>query len=79
MTIFQAANLSSSINQLNTSERIIQASNIATALVNVTQQPIYAEDINLAVDIVSTLNEYDHLLYDDMRKYIILQCYRICC
>ena len=68
MTIFQAANLSSSINELNTTERIIQTSNIATALVNVTQQPIYAEDINLVLDILLILNEYDHLLYDDARK-----------
>ena len=46
-------------------ERISQSSSIATALVNITtstQELIYAEDINLAVDIVSTLNKYGHLI-----------------
>ena len=58
--IFQATNLSLSVNELNITERISQTSDIATALVNITaptQEPIYAEDINLAVDIVSTLNK----------------------
>ena len=58
--IFQATNLSLSVNELNVTERISQTSSIATALVNITaptQEPIYAEDINLAVDIVSTLNK----------------------
>ena len=58
--IFQATNLSLSVNELNVTERISQTSDIATALVNITtptQEPIYAEDINLAVDIVSTLNK----------------------
>ena len=61
---FQATNLSLSINELNVTERISQTSNIATALVNITtptQEAIYAEDINLAVEIVSTLNKQDHL------------------
>ena len=59
--------LSLSLNELNVTERISQTSDIATALENITtptQEPIYAEDINLAVDIVSTLNKYDHLLDD---------------
>ena len=58
--VFQATNLSLSVNELNVTERITQTSNIATALVNITtptQELIYAEDINLAVDIVSTLNK----------------------
>ena len=58
-------NLSLSLNDLNVTERISQTSSIAIALVNVTiptEQPIYAEDINLAVNIVSTLNKYDHML-----------------
>ena len=58
-------NLSLSLNDLNVTERISQTSSIATALVNVTiptEQPVYAEDINLAVNIVSTLNKYDHML-----------------
>ena len=81
---FQAINLSSSINELTATERIVQASNIATALVNIitpTQEPIFAEDINLAVNIVSILNKYDCLLFDDVKKLILyyLQCHRICC
>ena len=60
ITIFQAIKLSLSVNELNVTERITQTSNIATALVNITaptQELIYAKDINLAVDIVSTLNK----------------------
>ena len=51
----------------NTTERISQTSDIAVSLVNITtptQEPIYAEDINLAVDIVSILNKYGHLLLE---------------
>ena len=62
-------NLSLSLNELNVTERISQTTSIATSLVNITtptQEPIYAEDINLAVDIVSTLNKYGHLLLDDV-------------
>ena len=53
-------NLSLSLNELNVTERISQSTSIITALVNITaatQEPIYAEDINLAVDIMSTLNK----------------------
>ena len=60
-------NLSLSLNELNETERIDQTTSIATSLVNITtptQEPIYAEDINLAVNIVSTLNKYGHLLHD---------------
>ena len=49
-----------SINELNVTERISQTNRIATALVNITaptQEIVYAEDINLAVEIVSTLNK----------------------
>ena len=49
------------MNELNETETIAVASNIANALVNVTtptQEPILAQDINLAVDILSTLNKY---------------------
>ena len=55
--------LSLSLNELNTTETINQTSSITTALVNITtptQGPIYAEDISLAVEIVSTLNKYGH-------------------
>ena len=61
-----------SVNELNVTERIIQTSNITTTLVNITaptQEPIYAEDINLAVDIVSTLNKYDDLLLSHSYEY----------
>ena len=40
---------------------IAVTSNIVNALVNVTaptQEPIFAQDINLAVNILSTLNKY---------------------
>ena len=52
-----------SINELNETERINQVNSITTALVNITtptQEAIYAEDINLAVNIVFTLNKYEH-------------------
>ena len=78
--IFQAINLSSSINELTATERIIQASNIAIALVNITtptHEPIFAEDINLAVNIVSTLNKYDHLLFDNEKKLIIIVLFTV--
>ena len=58
-----------SLNELNVTERISQTTSIAASLLNITtptQEPIYAEDINLAVDIVSTLNKYGHLLLDDV-------------
>ena len=60
INIVQAMNLSLSLNELNATERISQSTSITTALVNITaptQEPIYAEDINLAVDIMSTLNK----------------------
>ena len=60
INVVQAMNLSLSLNELNVTERISQSTSITTALVNITaptQDPIYAEDINLAVDIMSTLNK----------------------
>ena len=60
INVVQAMNLSLSLNELNVTERISQSTSITTALVNITaptQVPIYAEDINLAVDIMSTLNK----------------------
>ena len=62
-------NLSLSLNELDATETIRQTSDIAASLVNITtptQEPIYAEDINLAVDIVSTLNKYGQLLLEVM-------------
>ena len=46
----------------------MQASDIATALVNNTQQPIDAKDVNLTVHIVSMLNKYVTCCDDDVRK-----------
>ena len=60
INVVQAMNLSLSLNELNVTEKISQSTSITTALVNITaptQEPIYAEDINLAVDIMSTLNK----------------------
>ena len=60
INVIQAMNLSLSLNELNVTERISQSTSITTALVNITtptQDPIYAEDINLAIDIMSTLNK----------------------
>ena len=51
------------MNELNETEAIAVTSNIASTLVNVTaptEEPIFAQDINLAVDILSTLNKYEH-------------------
>jgi len=50
-----------SLDTLNETEKILKASSIANALVNVTspmQKMIFAKDIDLAVNIVSTLNKY---------------------
>ena len=63
--------LSLSLNELNATETINQTSSITAALVNITtptQEPIYAEDISLAVEIVSTLNKYG--LVDDQELII---------
>ena len=52
-----------SLNELNETERIAEASNIANSLANVTsstENPIFAADIDLAVNIFSTLNKYDY-------------------
>ena len=61
---FQATNLTLSINELNESETIDITRNIANTLVNVTtstQEPIFAQDIDLAVQTISTLNKYDYI------------------
>ena len=52
-----------SLSELIETERITEASNIANSLANVTsstENPIFAADISLAVNIVSTLNKYDY-------------------
>ena len=51
-----------SLSELIETERIAEASNIANSLANVTstENPIFAADINLAVNIVSTLNKYNY-------------------
>ena len=48
------------LSQLNETEAIKEAGNIANSLANVTaptESPIFAADIDLAVNIVSTLNK----------------------
>ena len=53
------------MDELNETERIIEADRIANALANITattQEPMFAADINLAVNIVATLNKYDILV-----------------
>ena len=52
-----------SLNDLNESEKIAEVSTIANSLANVTSSTndsILAADIDLAVNIISTLNEYDN-------------------
>ena len=50
------------MHELNASEIIATTSNIANALVNITastQEPLFAQDIDLAVKIISILNKYE--------------------
>jgi len=52
-------NLVSSVNELNETERIRKVEEIATMLVNLTavqDQPVYAAEIDIAVNIVFSLN-----------------------
>ena len=54
-----------SLSEFNETERIVEASNIANSLANVTsstEKPIFAADIDLTVNIVSTLIKYDYIL-----------------
>ena len=49
------------LSELNETETITEAGNIVSSLANVTsseEKPIFAADINLAVNIISTLNKY---------------------
>ena len=51
-----------SLGELNETEAIKAAGDIAGSLANVTaptESPIFAADIDLAVNIVSSLNKYD--------------------
>ena len=55
-------NLVASVNELNETERIREVEEIATMLAEFTtvqDQPVYATEINITVDIVSSLNRYD--------------------
>ena len=54
-------NLSSVLSGLNDTEIINTTGNIATMLANLTAQPKFAEDLSLSVNIITSLNEYDHL------------------
>ena len=54
-----------SLMDLNETEKIAEAGTIANSLVNVTSSTndsIFAADIDLAVNIISTLNEYDNYI-----------------
>ena len=58
----QVTNLTMFLSELNETETITEAGNIANSLADVTsseEKPIFAADINLAVNIISTLNKYD--------------------
>ena len=58
-------NLTSFINELSQNETIAKISNISAMLANLTtpiQRPLYAKDIDLAVNIVSTLNKYNYIV-----------------
>ena len=51
------------LNELNETQTIAITSGIANSLVNITdptQEPVLAQDINLAVNIISTLNKYEY-------------------
>ena len=55
-----------SLSELNDTEAIAQAGNIADSLANVTlaaEEPIFAADIDLAVGILTTLNKYDTICF----------------
>lgn len=57
-------NLTTSLNELNESEIVSITRDIAHTLVNVTttaEGPIFAQHIDLAVNIINTLNRYEHL------------------
>ena len=61
--LFQANNLTSSTNELNETEKIATINNIVYVLADITaptQEPIKAGDIDMAVNIITTLNKYDH-------------------
>ena len=59
---FQASNITMSINELSEEEKISAVTNIASTLSNLTtaseEQEVYAEEIDLVVNIITTLNGY---------------------
>ena len=64
-----------SLGELNETEAIKAAGDIAGSLANVTaptESPIFAADIDLAVNIVSSLNKYDnHFMWLVASRYIL--------
>ena len=64
-----------SLGELNETEAIKAAGDIAGSLANVTaptESPIFAADIDLAVNIVSSLNKYDnHYMWLVASRYIL--------
>jgi len=59
---FQATNITMSINELKEEEKISAITNIASTLSNLTtsseEQEVFAEEIDIVVDIITSLNEY---------------------
>ena len=59
--------------------------NIVNALVNTTtstQEPIFAQDIDLAVQTISTLNKYSMKIFNQMvgiNVFCVFKCYRSNC
>ena len=67
-------NLVSSVNKLNETERIRKVEEIATMLANFTavqDQPVYAAEIDIAVNIVSSLNRY---CLTNIKKIFMITC-----
>jgi len=58
-------NLTTSLNELSQNETITKMNSIATMLANLTapmQGPLYAKEIDLAVNTISTLYKYVHIV-----------------
>ena len=73
--------LVSSVNELNETERIRKVEKVATMLASFTavqDQPVYAAEIDIAVNIVSSLNRYYSTNIADnvtIACAYIVQCY----
>ena len=56
LILFQALNLSSSTSEINETEIITKTNNIISMLANFTEQSAFADELDLAVDTVTSLN-----------------------